>query len=242
MTQKIAYLTIDDGPTEDMKEKINFLDSKGIKAIWFCQGRELEKFPDQAIYAIKKGHIIGSHSYDHPNFSEIDLEEAKNQIEKTDKIIDDLYSQAGISRPIKVFRFPFLNNGSKDEYQETDWNNEHVKAIQKILADLGYKQPKFENINYKWFKKAGFDKCLNVDCSYDSFDWCLEEGEEMFGYYDLPTVLARIDEDVTEGGRGLNNPSSNEIIMMHSWIQIDAFKALINKILDKNIKFQLSRL
>jgi peptidoglycan/xylan/chitin deacetylase (PgdA/CDA1 family) len=107
MTQKIAYLTIDDGPTEDMKEKINFLDSKGIKAIWFCQGRELEKFPDQAIYAIKKGHIIGSHSYDHPNFSEIDLEEAKNQIEKTDKIIDDLYSQAGISRPIKVFRFPF---------------------------------------------------------------------------------------------------------------------------------------
>jgi len=239
MVQKIAYLTIDDGPTEDMKEKIDFLDYNGIKAIWFCQGKELEKFPDHTIYAIKKGHIIGSHSYDHPNFSEIDLDEARNQIKKTDKIIDDFYSQAGISRPIKVFRFPFLNNGSKDEYQETDWNDKHIKAIQKILGVLGYKQPKFEKINYGWFKKAGFDKCSNVDCTYDSFDWCLKEGEEMYGYRDLPTVLARIDEDVPDGGRGLNNPNSNEIIMMHAWIPMDAFKALINKILDKNIKFQL---
>jgi peptidoglycan/xylan/chitin deacetylase (PgdA/CDA1 family) len=238
MTQKIAYLTIDDGPTEDMKEKIDFLDSKGIKAIWFCLGKELEKFPQQAIYAIKKGHIIGNHSYYHPNFSEIDLEEAKNQIEKTDKIINDLYIQVGISRPIKIFRFPFLNNGSKDEYQKADWNNKHVKTIQKILANLGYRQPKFKNINYKWFKQAGFDKCLSVDCSYDTFDWCLKEGEEMFGYHDLPTVLARIDEDVPDGGRGLNNPNSNEIIMMHAWIPINAFKALIVKILDKNIRFK----
>ena len=238
MTQKIAYLTIDDGPTEDMKEKIDFLDSKGIKAIWFCLGKELEKFPQQAIYAIKKGHIIGNHSYDNPNFSEIDLEEAKNQIEKTDKIINDLYIQVGISRPIKIFRFPFLNNGSKDEYQKADWNNKHVKTIQKILANLGYRQPKFKNINYKWFKQAGFDKCLSVDCSYDTFDWCLKEGEEMFGYHDLPTVLARIDEDVPDGGRGLNNPNSNEIIMMHAWIPINAFKALIVKILDKNIRFK----
>ena len=238
MTQKIAYLTIDDGPTEDIKEKIDFLDSKGIKAIWFCLGKELEKFPQQAIYAINKGHIIGNHSYDHPNFSEIDLEEAKNQIEKTDKIINDLYIQVGISRPIKIFRFPFLNNGSKDEYQKADWNNKHVKTIQKILANLGYRQPKFKNINYKWFKQAGFDKCLSVDCSYDTFDWCLKEGEEMFGYHDLPTVLARIDEDVPDGGRGLNNPNSNEIIMMHAWIPINAFKALIVKILDKNIRFK----
>jgi peptidoglycan-N-acetylglucosamine deacetylase len=239
MIQKIAYLTIDDAPVVDMKEKIDFLDSTEIKAIWFCQGNKLEKFPDQAIFAIKNGHIIGNHSYNHPNFSEINLDEAKNQIEKTDKIIEDLYWQADTPRPIKTFRFPGLNNGSKDEYEKTDWNNEHVRAIQKILSEFGYKQPKFENINYMWFKKAGFDKCINIDCSYDSFDYCLEEGEELFDYHDLPTILARIDEDVPEGGRGLNYPNSNEIIMMHAWIPIDAFKALIDKILDKKIEFKL---
>jgi peptidoglycan/xylan/chitin deacetylase (PgdA/CDA1 family) len=239
MNQKIAYLTIDDGPTGGMKEKIDFLDSKRIKAIWFCLGNKLEKFPDQAIYAIKRGHIIGNHSYDHPNFSELNLDEARNQIKKTDKIIDELYVQADTARSIKTFRFPGLNNGSKDEYEKTDWDNKHVKAIQKILVELGYRQPEFENINYTWYKKASFDKCINVDCSYDSFDYCLEEGEELFGYHDLPTISARIDEDVPEGGRGLNYPNSNEIIMMHAWIPTDAFKALINKILKKNIEFKL---
>ena len=34
--RKIAYLTIDDGPSKDMKMKVDYLVSKGIPAIWFC--------------------------------------------------------------------------------------------------------------------------------------------------------------------------------------------------------------
>jgi peptidoglycan/xylan/chitin deacetylase (PgdA/CDA1 family) len=132
MAKKIAYLTIDDGPTEDTREKVDFLDSKGIKAIWFCPGKEIEKHPEQAIYIIKKGHIIGSHGYNHKNFSEISLDEARKQIEKTDKIIDEIYKKADIERPIKVFRFPYLNNGSKGGYGECNWDEKHVKEIQQV--------------------------------------------------------------------------------------------------------------
>jgi peptidoglycan/xylan/chitin deacetylase (PgdA/CDA1 family) len=239
MIKKIGYLTIDDAPSKIFVEVVDYLIEMKIPAIFFCEGRKLIKRVDDAIYAINKGYIIGNHSYDHPNFSQISLDEARNQIEKTDEIIDYIYAQTGIPRPIKVFRFPFLNNGSKDENQETDWDNEHVKAIQKILKKLGYRQPKFENINFELFKEGGFDKCLNVDCTYDTFDWCLEEGEEMFGYHDLPTVLARIDEDVPEGGRGLNSSISNEIIEMHNWIPFESFKAIIEKILTKNIEFKM---
>ncbi len=236
---KTAYLTIDDAPTEDLRERIDFLDSKGIKAIWFCQGDKLEEFPDEAVYAIKKGHVIGNHSYDHADFSKISLDEAREQIEKTDRIIDSAYARANASRPIKIFRFPFCNIGSKKKYQKCDWNNDHVKGLQKILGETGYRQPRFEGIDYQWYRKAGFDKCLNVDYTYDSFDYCLAAGVELFGYRDLPTVLARIDEDVPEGGRGLNNPDSNEIIIMHAWIPLDAFKAIISKIMGKGISFKL---
>jgi len=38
----------------------------------------------------------------------------------------------------------------------------------------------------------------------------------MFGYYDISSALTRVDENIPDGGRGLNNPNSNEIIMMHS--------------------------
>jgi|TARA_B100000315_G_C14486135_1_gene545286 peptidoglycan/xylan/chitin deacetylase (PgdA/CDA1 family) len=239
MKQKIAYLTIDDSPTGDFEEKVDFLDSRGIKVIWFCVGEELEKFEDKAIYAIKKGHILGNHSYNHIHFSEISLDEAQKQIEKTDKIIEEFYRKAKIKRPIKVFRFPYLDNGDKNEYGETNWDNKNVKAIQNILKKLRYEQPKFENINYEWFEKAGFDKCLNVDCTYDSFDWVLKKNEEMHGYHDLPSILKRIDEDIPERGRGLNNSKSNEIIMMHAWIPLKAFKTLIGKIINKGIIFKL---
>ena len=67
----------------------------------------------------------------------------------------------------------------------------------------------------------------------------MDENNNMFCYHDLPSVLSRIDEDVPEAGRGLNNPSSNEIIEMHSWIPIEAFIAIIEKIKSKNIIFRL---
>ncbi len=239
LNKKIGYLTIDDSPSENFEEVVNYLVEMHIPAIFFCEGRKLGNRIDFVIDAIRKGFIIGNHSYNHPNFSEISLNEAKDQIIKTYAIIDNIYKQAEVSRLIKVFRFPFLNNGISNEYQECDWNNEHVRGLQKILKVFGYKLPKFKQINYKWFKKAGFSKCLNVDCTYDSFDWCLKEDEECFGYHDLHTILDRMDEDVPEGGRGLNNPESNEIIMMHNWIPIEDFKAIINKFLTKGIEFRI---
>ena len=240
--KKIAYLTIDDGPSEDFREKVDYLESRGIKAIWFCRGEALERFPKQAIYAIQKGHIIGNHSYDHPYFSKISLEEARYQIDHTDHLINQIYLQAGIKRPIKVFRFPFLDNGSGEDYLKCNWENTNVRALQKILKELGYIQPVFEDINYEWYVNAGFDRCLNVDCTFDTFDWCLLEGEQKYSYHDLPTILARMDEMVPERGRGLNDQKSNEIILMHAFISLEDFKTLIEKLLTKKLLFELPEL
>ena len=239
MNKKIGYLTIDDSPSNNFEEVVNYLVEMQIPAIFFCEGRKLEKRIDVVIDAIRKGFIIGNHSYNHPNFSEISIYEAKEQITKTDGIIENIYKQANIAMQIKLFRFPELNNGINIEYQKNNWNDKKVRAIQRILKDLGYKQPRFEKINYKWYKEAGFDNCLNIDCTYDSFDWCLKDDEECLGYHDLPTVLKRMDENVPEGGRGINYSGSNEIIMMHNWIPLNDFKAIINKFLTKNIEFRV---
>ncbi len=236
---KTAYLTIDDGPTEETKRYIDFLTSKAIRALWFCQGRQLERFLEEAIYAIQNGQVLGNHSYDHPHFSEINLDQARDQIQRTDQILEEIYSKAGISRPAKLFRFPYLNNGSDDPYEKCNWSDPHVSALQEILSDLGYSQPHFRNLRYERTRKAGFLECLNIDCTYDSFDWCLGEGVEMFGYRDLSTILARVDEDIPEAGRGLNYPHSNEIILMHADFGYDGFEAILKKIVSKGINFEL---
>jgi peptidoglycan/xylan/chitin deacetylase (PgdA/CDA1 family) len=65
MKVKEAYLTIDDGPSDYFIEIIEFLEKNNIPAIFFCRGDKLLEKEEEAIYAIKKGFAIGSHSYQH---------------------------------------------------------------------------------------------------------------------------------------------------------------------------------
>ena len=227
---KIAYLTIDDAPSSDFKRKVDYLYKQKIPAIFFCIGKLLDKRPKDIIYAIKKGFIIGNHSYDHPYFSFITLKKAYEQIRKTDDLIEDLYKKAGKKRPIKVFRFPFLRKGGLNR-----------RAIQEVLKKLGYIQPKFDNINYKWYKRKGFLKDIDVYPSYDTMDWTTIEKRPIFGVRGLQEVLARIDEDVPEGCRGINYKDSNDIIMMHDYNNPKHTKMFIPMIekLKSKVKFKM---
>ena len=53
MVKKNVYLTIDDAPSKDFREKIDFLISKNIPAIIFCVGNKIEDRSEDVIYAIK---------------------------------------------------------------------------------------------------------------------------------------------------------------------------------------------
>ena len=234
-----AYLTIDDGPTPDMDAYVDYLESMGMKAIWFCLGENLARYSEQTTYAIRKGHVIANHSYNHPLFSDLDLEAARKQIAETEYLIDAIYDQAGAMRPARLFRFPSLNNGSTDPYTQCDWDNSHVQALQMLLEELGFERLNCPGITYDWYKSAGFMDCINVDCTYDSHDWCLKDGVEMHGCRDLETVLARAEEDVPQGGRGLNRRGSDEIVMMHADTELAAFREIMGRIAQKGLKFTL---
>jgi len=95
---------------------VDILYQYGIQPIWFCIGSEIEKRPEDVIYSIRKGGIIGNHSYSHPRFSQISLEECFEEIEKTDRIIDSIYREAGVARPIKAFRFPYGDKGEDNNF------------------------------------------------------------------------------------------------------------------------------
>ena len=60
---KKAYLTVDDGPSVARKEKVDILNQYGIQAVWFSEGRFMEVRPDELVYTIQKGHIVGNHAF-----------------------------------------------------------------------------------------------------------------------------------------------------------------------------------
>ena len=229
MTQKIAYLTIDDAPSEDFRNKVDFLLEENIPAIFFCEGQKLSKFESDIIYAIKKGFIIGSHSWSHQNFNKLSKDKIRDEIVKTDVLIDEIYRKAEVKRKIKLFRFPFLKKGDKNK-----------EFAQSVLKDLGYRQPNFVNIHYEWYKAECFHGDLDVVCTYDSMDWTVADGCHMFDIKNLQDLFNRMDENVPEGRRGLNFDKTNDIIMMHDDPKIKVmFQPLIEKFLDKGIKFEL---
>ncbi len=244
MTSKIAYLTIDDAPSPNMRAKVDFLTQNNIPAIFFCIGEFMEQRPEQVIYAIQKGFIIGNHTYDHPHSSETDLDELLAQITKTDAIIDDLYQQAGVERPVKYFRFPYGDKGAlTGDYVETPLSEaglQRKQTIQRYLRNLGYTQPEFPNITYKYYRELGLLEDVDWYWTFDTLDWSVFSDTPIHGVTSLQAVYGRIDEDLPEEGRGLNYPDSEEIILIHDQVNPQPlFVPIVQRLVEKGLQFQL---
>ena len=104
--KKKTYLTVDDAPSKDFKKKVDFLYERKIPAIFFVIGKLVEKNKDFLVYALKKGFELGNHSYSHKDFDKISVKVGREEIKKTDKILEEIYSLAEIKRKRKYFRFP----------------------------------------------------------------------------------------------------------------------------------------
>lgn len=67
-SQKVIYLTFDDGPIPEITPFIlSTLDKYNAKATFFCVGDNLRKHPDEFKQIINAGHIIGNHTFHHIN-------------------------------------------------------------------------------------------------------------------------------------------------------------------------------
>ena len=61
-----VYLTFDDGPTPGITEWIlKTLAGYGVRATFFCLGKNVEQHPDLYRAIADAGHKVGNHSYSH---------------------------------------------------------------------------------------------------------------------------------------------------------------------------------
>ena len=77
-----ALLTIDDIASKNTPAIVDYLNEKRIKAILFATGQNVERYYEEALYAVKNGMIVGNHSYSHPAFSSLTMKECMEEIEK----------------------------------------------------------------------------------------------------------------------------------------------------------------
>lgn len=114
---KQVALTFDDGPDAVVTPQIlDILKEHDIKATFFILGDRAKRHPETVQRIAEEGHTIGNHSWSHPNFKELTLEEATKQITDTQEELNDIIGY----RP-SLFRPPY---GALDADKE--------KAIQNM--------------------------------------------------------------------------------------------------------------
>ncbi|MBM7663467.1 peptidoglycan/xylan/chitin deacetylase (PgdA/CDA1 family) [Bacillus mesophilus] len=114
-------LTFDDGPDPRFTPQVlDVLKENNVKATFFLMGSRAKAYPDLVKRIIDEGHIIGNHTYWHPNLvKEGDLATLEREVSQTE---DALAEQIGYRT--KLFRAPygFLYNELVEKLKELNYS------------------------------------------------------------------------------------------------------------------------
>lgn len=99
---KLVALTFDDGPHPVYTGQIlDILKIHNASATFFVIGKNAEEYPELIKREVAEGHEIGNHTYSHPNMKNISVDEALDEIKKTQDIIFEIAGESPV-----IFRSP----------------------------------------------------------------------------------------------------------------------------------------
>lgn len=113
---KVA-LTFDDGPGTYTPQILAVLKEYGVKATFFEIGENATSHPDYVKQIIAEGHVIGDHTYTHPDLTKLNYDGQMDEISKAKNTIQGI-----VSINVHYFRPPYGSYNS-----DTD----------RVVANLG---------------------------------------------------------------------------------------------------------
>lgn len=139
--EKTVSLTFDINWAEkdNLESILNILDKYNVKGTFFIMGGWVNYSEDninKLIEINKRGNEIGNHSYMHPGFTKITFEKMKEELKKTDDIIEKYTGK----KP-ELFRFP---------------SGEYNKDCFEKVKGLGYTCIQWDTDSVDW-KELGAD-------------------------------------------------------------------------------------
>ncbi|MCT8137153.1 polysaccharide deacetylase family protein [Anaerobacillus sp. CMMVII] len=119
-TQNRIAITFDDGPDPRFSEQVlDVLREYNVPATFFLMGSRAIAYPEIVQRMINEGHIIGNHTYFHPNLvKEGDIATLEREVTRTEDTLNDL-----IGYRTKLFRAPygFLYNELVEKLAELNY-------------------------------------------------------------------------------------------------------------------------
>lgn len=151
-TEKIAYLTFDDGPTVSVTPKVlDILASEQIKATFFVIGKSVEEHPEIVKRAHEEGHYIANHSYSHNNAK---LYKSKENFLHEIQLTDDAIAKALEIDSYHSYVFRFPNGFMAPLYQK------EKKEVVSLLSDIHYTYLDWNALTQDSVKKCSTSQLL----------------------------------------------------------------------------------
>jgi len=96
-------LTYDDGPNDQhTPQLLDVLAKHDVRATFFLVGRYVQRQPQIVRDLVQAGHVLGNHTFTHPNLIVCSKLQTKIQLEECNRAIEDAAGQSP-----KLFRPPF---------------------------------------------------------------------------------------------------------------------------------------
>ncbi len=222
-----AVLTIDDIASRNTPAIVDYLEEKGIRAILFATGRNVERFYEEAKYAVKKGMIVGNHSYSHPAFSKLSMAEAVEEIEKCEAVLNRLYQDSGMPRLYRPFRFPYGDKGGKNK-----------EKLQQYFNNHGFHKVNDRHIPYPWWKENGLDRDVDTLWTFDFEEYRMNGDPE----FTKESIWQKMHNASPETGAALFGEDNRHILLLHAHDETEAllpgyYRLFIDHLLENGVTF-----
>ncbi len=156
-TNNKILLTFDDGPIAETTELVlSILNSSKIKAVFFCVGDNIKKFPELTSEIIRAGHSIGNHTFNHKILRTLSHQEKLNQIQSFNKLLFDEFGYR-----VKYFRPP---HGRFELTTKRLLKKNNLKNVMWSLLTYDYKN----NFEVVKFAVKNYLTCDSIIVLHDS--------------------------------------------------------------------------
>lgn len=223
-----ALLTIDDIASKNTPAIVDYLNEKRIKAILFATGQNVERYYEEALYAVKNGMIVGNHSYSHPAFSSLTMKECMEEIEKCEIILERLYRDSGVERIARPFRFPYGNKGGDNK-----------NALQKYLKEKGFHKVDDTHITYSWWRENNLDTDIDTFWTFDFEEYRIRQRSD----FTKESVWKKMHDTNPETGAVLFAENNRHILLLHAHDETEEmlpeyYKLFIEHLLENGLVFE----